>query len=297
MRKRIIKLSMVVALVVLLVAWLIPVSSLMADEVKAVQQSYKFNVGACAFEGTEIFRFQGSAKASNTDGAYFRLRNTNGTIINLGWLEPGESFGYDDCSEDGPTTTIVEGTWIKEYSLDNDSWGGAGGTTGTNKSKIGVEGGHGYCDCAAAPGGLVVFKYSGDQPLAGAVFDVVDGEGFAAKITSGVDGYASITGLEPGTYYVREVIAPEGYDIDPNQYTVLVDEGGTGRVDIENDPLPTPTPTPPAEGTGEVEVLGVSEELPYTGYSWMYYAIGFSVIALAGGLTLVLRTARRKNEA
>lgn len=73
-------------------------------------------------------------------------------------------------------------------------------------------------------------------------FDVEDGNGYPAKITTGSDGYASLSGLLAGIYYIKEVIAPEGYELDPTQYEVVVPEGGGARIDIENDPIEEPTP-------------------------------------------------------
>lgn len=41
-------------------------------------------------------------------------------------------------------------------------------------------------------------------------------------------------------------------------------EDRSGRIDIANDSIPNTTP---AGATGEIEVLGISEELPYKGYN------------------------------
>jgi len=46
--------------------------------------------------------------------------------------------------------------------------------------------------------------------------------------------------------------------------------------------------------TEEVEVLGITEELPFTGQSMIFYIIGALMLALAGGLTFVLRAVKSK---
>ena len=286
MKKRILKKLFVFVLSVMIFSLVLPLGILSAE----VEPN--LSVGSCYDPDTGLFTINAYGKNSTAEWRLFRYSSSD--YIDLGTLGPGDSTSVQ---------TPLEGTWVKKYKSDED-WIQKGGTHVTS-----VEGhtNKGYIcpkeEPVPDPGGLVVFKYSGDQPLAGAVFDVVNEDGFAAKITSGANGIASISGLEPGTYYVREVVAPEGYEIDPSQYTVSVAEGGTGRVDIENAPLPapTPTPTPPEETTevtgiseeGEVGVLGVSEELPYTGYNWLYYIIGFSVIVLAGGLAILLKTLKK----
>lgn len=152
------------------------------------------------------------------------------------------------------------------------------------------------------PGSITVYKYSGSTPLAGAVFDVVSADGtFSAKITSGADGYASISGLEWGIYYIKEVIAPDGYDIDPNTYTLVLGATALSAAkDVEDDPIPPPTPpvTPPTTevaGISEIEVLGISEELPFTGLNPIVPITGGSLL-LAGLTLMVISMVRNKRQ-
>ena len=53
-------------------------------------------------------------------------------------------------------------------------------------------------------------------------------------------------------------------------------------------------PPPPPEG--EIEVLGI-QELPFTGFNWIYYVIGMALI-IAGGFTSisVTKLLRRKEQ-
>lgn len=53
----------------------------------------------------------------------------------------------------------------------------------------------------------------------------------AATLTTNADGYAKATGLEAGTYYVKETTAATGYALDGSVYTVTVQGGQTAKVD------------------------------------------------------------------
>ncbi len=140
-------------------------------------------------------------------------------------------------------------------------------------------------ECPPDDGDLRIMKYSGDQRLAGAVFDVSDGKGFSVQVTTGEDGFATVPGAPDGILYVKEVVAPEDCEIDPNQYTVEV-INGKGEIHIENDCPPPPkkktTEEPPAEEP-EVEVLA------FTGQSPIFFIGGFALIAITGGLIVGLR--------
>jgi len=135
-------------------------------------------------------------------------------------------------------------------------------------------------------GDVTILKYSGDKRLSGAVFDVTDGQGFSVQVTTGADGIATVKGAPDGIIYVKEVVAPEGCEIDPNQYTVEV-INGKGEIHLENDCPPPPTKKteePPAEEPAEeIEVLA------FTGQSPMFFIFGFGLIAIAGGLIVGLR--------
>ena len=59
--------------------------------------------------------------------------------------------------------------------------------------------------------------------LSGAKF-AISGSDFYAEVTTGEDGTATIQVPRKGTYNVVEIQAPAGYTIDPNPYTVIVNE-------------------------------------------------------------------------
>ncbi len=65
------------------------------------------------------------------------------------------------------------------------------------------------------------------QVLSGAVFDLtgkIDGKNQTVQVTTGSDGVAAFSKLEPGEYELREVTAPSGYKIDSKIYKITVTE-------------------------------------------------------------------------
>lgn len=65
-----------------------------------------------------------------------------------------------------------------------------------------------------------------DKPLPGAVYGIYDSNGSLVKtLTTDVNGEAEMTGLPYGTYEVREITPPEGYDFDKlSLHTVTLTE-------------------------------------------------------------------------
>ncbi len=59
----------------------------------------------------------------------------------------------------------------------------------------------------------------------------MDGVETEVTATSGSDGYFEFTGLEEGTYYMKETTAPAGYVLNTTVYTIVIsatyDEDGT----------------------------------------------------------------------
>lgn len=65
-------------------------------------------------------------------------------------------------------------------------------------------------------------------------------------------GYGSMDGLDPGTYYVQEISAPSGYNLDPTVHTVNVSLANTATLSLTNSSIKGYTPskrrTRPNEG-------------------------------------------------
>lgn len=121
-------------------------------------------------------------------------------------------------------------------------------------------GGKGYAQTftilpSVATGDLALHKESANPgctagnelySLAGARYDVFRDPGLsnkAATLTTDASGNASASGLQAGTYYVKEAVAPEGYLLDETVYTVDVPTGGTGYVNggtVQDAPINDP---------------------------------------------------------
>lgn len=63
-------------------------------------------------------------------------------------------------------------------------------------------------------------------------YDVETGE--RAVLTTKADGSCNTVKLTPGTYYIKESSAPEGYQLDPNVYTIEVPTGESKVLELED---------------------------------------------------------------
>ena len=90
--------------------------------------------------------------------------------------------------------------------------------------------------------------------LSGASFAVyaVDGDKKVADLITGADGVAELS-LEPGSYYLKEQRAPEGFKLETARilFTVTADAKTNVEVTNEKEGAPTTTPTTPAPSTPE----------------------------------------------
>ena len=78
-----------------------------------------------------------------------------------------------------------------------------------------------------------------NAPLAGATFKVTKPDGTSFNLTTSADGTAISDQLMQGRYKVKEITAPEGYELNPNEYSVYVydDVGGTLTVKDKMDKI------------------------------------------------------------
>lgn len=185
-----------------------------------------------------------------------------------------------------------------------------GGTGNTNETylKYGVSSESNHSTTTTYTFGIPVLKYTGDvsKPLAGAKFKLYtdsncNEESTALKFnlnnnkyrydsTNGktvltsleTTGRIDIEGLEAGTYYLKEIEAPKGYNLLKNPVTIKIDS--EGKIFVNNSTT---------ENTGDVKVENKSGTvLPSTGGTGttMIYLVG-AVLVLGSGV--VLATKRR----
>ncbi len=101
--------------------------------------------------------------------------------------------------------------------------------------------------------------------LAGATFKVTTAEGMLlGEVTSGQNGYAALSGLQPGTIIVTEIKAPKNFVMDNTPKTVVLKKNETAVIEIANTPMSrleiqkidSVTGKPLAGVTFQVEKLG-----------------------------------------
>lgn len=117
-----------------------------------------------------------------------------------------------------------------------------------------------------------------ETPLAGAVFEITDENGEVVDtITSGEDGVALSKKLPFGTYYFKEIEAPDGYIKDENTYQFKIE----------------------SENVIETIVYNTEEELPVTGgliSSDMTIVLVVAIVSVAGYGIMRVLSAKKENE-
>ncbi len=79
--------------------------------------------------------------------------------------------------------------------------------------------------------------------LAGAQYGVFHDSGCtrqAAVLTTDSSGNSGKAGLDEGTYYVKELTAPQGYILDPRVYTIQVEAGKETELEVRDEPVVSP---------------------------------------------------------
>ena len=76
--------------------------------------------------------------------------------------------------------------------------------------------------------------------LAGATYRVSGSPNMdqnAGELVVNADGTSNTISLPAGTYYVKEIVAPKGYNLDTNVYTVTVTSGETATLRVSDEPI------------------------------------------------------------
>ena len=110
--------------------------------------------------------------------------------------------------------------------------------------------------------------------LKGAVYAVYSDEACkteVGRLTTGEDGHAESGDLTAGTYWVREVTAPKGYELDTHAYKVIVEPGQTAQVNGEK--------VKDVPETGRIDLVKVSANEALTAGN-NYYSLKGAVYAV-----------------
>lgn len=115
------------------------------------------------------------------------------------------------------------------------------------------------------------------KKLAGATFKLTPGNKTA---TTDGQGKVTFSGLKAGTYKVVETVAPNGYNLNSTEYTVVI--GNDGKITVNGTPAT------------EVTVGDTPVAMPKTGGNGtaIFTIIGVSLMACAGVLLVIVRRRR-----
>lgn len=122
--------------------------------------------------------------------------------------------------------------------------------------------------------------------LSGASFAVYSstGDKKVADLITGADGVAELS-LEPGSYYLKEQRAPEGFKLEPARilFTVTADAKTIVEVTNEEEGAPTPAPSTPQSpgtpgGTPQVTIPKTGETFPALQYTLAMLLLAVSAL-------------------
>lgn len=80
---------------------------------------------------------------------------------------------------------------------------------------------------------------NGCYSLGGAVYGIYTDYGctkLVTTMTTDASGYAKSGAINTGTYYLKEITPPAGYELDETVYTVTISNAATTRLDVQDDP-------------------------------------------------------------
>ncbi|MCG4457604.1 hypothetical protein MAM08_08170 [Erysipelothrix rhusiopathiae] len=111
-------------------------------------------------------------------------------------------------------------------------------------------------------------------------------------------GIIKINNLEFGTYYFKEVKAPQGYELDETPIEMIVGvHNPDGRVRFKNQlkTIPEIPEEPNKPVIPELPTIPKEPELPATGVSKQNYTLEISVSLISAGAYLIIKGKRRRN--
>lgn len=232
-----------------------------------VGSAYKLNDYA-----SQILTITYAAKV-NSDAVVFTGVNTNNAKLNY----------TNDSKVDGNDGSTEKKTYTYTFEIGGEASGTTGIITKTGKDKKGEE--------KPLPGATFGLYKSGENVTAETVATAANNAAYKTAISDDA-GQIKFSQLKEGTYYLKELTAPEGYSVNTHVYTVVIDttynnDGtlATWSVKIDNDKTSTFTSNSEGKWTSEKNntfiVNTTLSALPSTG------GIGTTIFTIAGCLIMV----------
>ena len=231
-----------------------------------VGSAYKLNDYA-----SQILTITYAAKV-NSDAVVFTGVNTNNAKLNY----------TNDSKVDGNDGSTEKKTYTYTFEIGGEASGTTGIITKTGKDK-GEE--------KPLPGATFGLYKSGENVTAETVATATDSAAYKTAVSDDA-GQIKFSQLKEGTYYLKELNAPNGYSVNTHVYTVVIDttynnDGtlATWSVKIDNDKTSTFTSDSEGKWTSEKNntfiVNTTLSALPSTG------GIGTTIFTIAGCLIMV----------
>lgn len=232
-----------------------------------VGSAYKLNDYA-----SQILTITYAAKV-NSDAVVFTGVNTNNAKLNY----------TNDSKVDGNDGSTEKKTYTYTFEIGGEASGTTGIITKTGKDKKGEE--------KPLPGATFGLYKSGENVTAETVATAANNAAYKTAISDDA-GQIKFSQLKEGTYYLKELTAPEGYSVNTHVYTVVIDttynnDGtlATWSVKIDNDKTSTFTSNSEGKWTSEKNNTSIVNTtlsaLPSTG------GIGTTIFTIAGCLIMV----------
>ena len=114
------------------------------------------------------------------------------------------------------------------------------------------------------------------------------GDTFVRTVTTGIDGTASFEDLGEGTYYLKELTAPTGYQLDETIITINLSDENTGS-DGKNDGAVVD------HVYAATITNALTPSLPVTGGEGTIAITATGVVLIAGAAALIVRARRQHN--
>ena len=149
----------------------------------------------------------------NSDAALNEEGNENNVVLTY-----TNAYTVNDdgtYNPDGSTEEIEDTVFVYTFATEDEM----GKTTTSGSASDDDE--DGVYEYSNALSGAVFTLYT-DSDLTTVATKTVDGEEVEQTATTDDNGYIIFTGLDAGTYYMKETTAPEGYSLNDTVYTVVV---------------------------------------------------------------------------